>query len=83
MAEKRESAPATGYAYTYKTKSRFYTELKNKELHIHRMLFTLKRPNAATVTSAISNVFDPEGLNLLQKGDTLIVQSFMIASVKQ
>ncbi|WP_276497118.1 hypothetical protein [Pontibacter litorisediminis] len=81
--EKQELAPATGYAYTYKTRSRFYGEFKDKGLHMHRMFITLKRPNGATVTVGTSNAFDPEGLNLLQTGDTLLVQSFMIASVKQ
>ncbi|MER2998463.1 hypothetical protein [Pontibacter populi] len=83
ITEWQQLAPATGYAYTYKTKNRFYAHLKNKELQLPRMFITLKSTNGSTITSATSNVFDAAGLTELNAGDTLIVQSFINAAVKQ
>ena len=79
----QELAPATGNAYTYKTKNRFYAHQKNRELQLPRMFITLKRPNGSVVTAATSNIFDPSGLSELDSGDTLLVQSFINAAVKQ
>jgi hypothetical protein len=85
--DKQPLAPTTGYTYSYKTKGRFYASIKSDELHLGRMIFTLKRSNShggfSVVTSGSSNFFDPSGVSMLHAGDTLIVQSFINVAVKE
>ncbi len=79
-------APGSGGAYYYKSKAQLFGQFKEDELHVYKMVFTLKSGTKDAFfrrTTSTSNRFDVSGLSLLRDSDTLVVQEFVGVAVKK
>ncbi|MFD2247507.1 hypothetical protein [Pontibacter ruber] len=73
-------------SYGYKIKDQWVATLPGDDLHIHRMVSTLKSGDGTAFsvkTTSSSNRFDPGGLSLLRSTDTLLVQEFVLVGKRK